>query len=386
MKKDVVIIGGGASGIFSALSISTDKSVCILDNVPLGKKLLVTGNGRANLTNKDLNIRFYNRDLSSFFDRFNTQDTITTFKDLGIMTYADQEGRIYPITNTASSVYEILNYKLESLDNVEYIRKIAKRVSVCEYGYKIELEDDVIECKACIVACGGNAKLQLPNKVRINEFTPALCSLQTTENNGLNGIRVNPAHVSLLVDNIMEYSEIGEILFKDNGISGIVIMNISNHLPSQFQNAKLSIDLLPNYPHNDLKSILKQIIQNNKHLLVSQFLNGLIHKALASKILSKAKVNFSDKASTLTTTKINQIVDIIKNYTLDITGRLNNNQIYMGGIPLEDLNENLEHKNYPNLYFVGEFTEVIGHCGGYNLQWAFTSGSIAGKAINNKKD
>ena len=387
MKKDVVIIGGGASGLFTALHIADDISVCIIDSAPLGKKLLVTGNGRANLTNTDISNKYYNKDLDKYFDRFNATDTIKLFAKLGLLTYADDEGRVYPITNTATSVQDVLTSKIISNNNIEYIRNKVATVSPIENGYLITLDNEQsIECTYCVVACGGNAKINLPLEISIQEFTPALCSLETTPNTGLNGIRVHPATVSLFVDNNNIYSEQGEILFKENGISGIVIMNISNHLPKDVQNTHLIIDLLPTYTNEKLFDILVDIIQNNHHLLVGQICNGILHKSLASNVLSRAKLHFNDKASNLSHTKLKEIVFQIKNYYVKVIGRLQNNQIYLGGVALNDLNYELEHKKASNLYFAGEFTEVAGHCGGFNLQWAFTSGAIIGKSISSKKD
>jgi len=382
MKKDVVIIGGGASGVFCAINLPKHLNIAIIEPMALGKKFLVTGNGRCNLTNLD-HSNAYNKDLSSFFDRFNQFDTINTFKNLGLLTYADNEGRVYPTSNSAVSVQTVLTQKIETLKNISHIRDYATRVYKENNEYLVTTSNgEKITSKYIVLACGGNAKIELPKDIYITPFTPALCGLTTTVNNGLNGVRVQDVVVSLYNKDKEIYTERGEILFKENGISGIVIMNISNYI-KDFDNTTLKIDLLPNYSKSELVDFIKETIQKND-LLVSQILNGVLNLSLASNILSSSGVQFNAKAKTLKDEKITTIADKIKCYKINVLGASNNNQIYLGGVPLNDLSENLEHNAHANLYILGEFTEVIGHCGGHNLQWAFTSGSIVGRAISEK--
>ncbi len=382
MKKDVVIIGGGASGLFCALNLNKHLDTLIIEPMPLGKKFLVTGNGRCNLTNID-HANAYNKDLSSFFDKFNQFDTIKTFSDLGLLTYTDSEGRVYPISNSAVSVQTILQQKINTLDHISYLKDYATSICKGDNEYIITTASgEKVTSKYVVVAVGGGAKLDLPNDILVTPFTPALCGLATTKNYGLNGVRVQNVNVSLYNKDIEVYRESGEILFKENGISGIVIMNISNHI-KDFDSAMLKIDLLPSHTKSELVRFIKETIQKND-LLVSQILNGILHLSLANHILSKCGVQFNAKASTLNDDKITAIADMIKCYTLKVLGFLSNNQIFAGGVMLSDLNENLEHIAHANLFVVGEFTEVIGHCGGHNLQWAFTSGSIVGRAITER--
>ena len=382
MEKDVVIIGGGASGLFCAINLPKHINATIIDPMALGKKFLVTGNGRCNLTNLDCS-NAYNKDTSGFFDRFNQFDTINTFKNLGLLTYADSEGRVYPTSNSAVSVQTILTQKIETLKNISYMRDCVTSVCANNGKYIITTTNgEKVTSKYVVLACGGNAKIDLPKDIFITPFTPALCGLVTAKNNGLNGVRVQDVVVSLYNKDKEIYKERGEILFKDNGISGIVVMNISNHI-KDFDNTTLKIDLLPNYTKSELVRFIQETIQKND-LLVSQILNGILNLALASSILSSCGVQFNANAKTLKDEKIISVVDKIKGYTLKVLGMSNNNQIFFGGVLLGDLSENLEHNAHANLYVTGEFTEVIGHCGGHNLQWAFTSGSIVGRAISEK--
>ena len=376
MKKDIIIIGGGASSLFCALHLK-DTNICIIDPHPLGKKLLVTGNGKCNLTNTNCKtfISAYNIDISKFLEVFDHNDTIDTLHRLGLLVYEDDQGRIYPITNSAVSVQDTL---VRAISNkVEYIRAKATKVTPLSGGYRVHYDDTFVDAKYCIVACGGNAQIDLPN-VDIQPFTRGLCGLTTTQNHGLNGVRVSPVKVTLTSK---PYSEMGEVLFKEHGISGIVIMNMSNFIQDT---ASLELDLLPQYSQEYLLEHITSTIKNNE-LLSSEILNGILIKSLAANILSKAKIDFNTSASTLNIEEIKKIVGFIKHYPIQVIGKESNNQIHLGGVPLKDLTSELEHKNNRNLYITGEYTQVKGQCGGYNLQWAFTSGTIVAKSINKRR-
>ena len=380
---DTIIIGGGASGIMCALNIKDKKTLLIEKDDKIGKKILVTGNGRCNFTNKILSTEFYNnKNIKRYFDKFNNNDTIKYFKNLGLESYLDEEGRAYPISNHASSVLDSLRYSLDKKKNVEIkTNQKALKIELIENQYVIKTESDTFVSKNLIICMGGNFQNIFHFKLNYTPFSPCLCGLKTEKNKGLNGIKQKNVLIKL-IQNKNEYCENGEVLFKDNGISGICIFNLSNFY-NENKPADLLLDLLKDHLEEEL---LKNLTNRTKKFeKVNELLTGMFHKQLSLNILGKSKVDINKKSAMLTNEEILRICKTIKNYKLKVLGKENNNQIYKGGISLNDLKETLEHKTYNNLYFSGEACDINAICGGYNLQWAWTSGKIIADAINNKK-
>lgn len=379
-KYDVIIVGAGASGLMCALATKNKKVLILEKDNKIGKKILVTGNGRCNLTNKNINQSFYNtNNVSKFFNVFSNNQTLKFFEDIGLNCYYDEEGRCYPISNHASSVLECLRLSIEKQPNI--------KVKTNEKVVKIEKKDDYFVVKtnnweyvstSVVVSAGGNFENIFDFNVSVSAFRPALCSLKTNFNKGVNGVRQKNVLAKLIINNNLIKQEAGEILLKENSVSGICIFNLSNYYISQ-KDAKIVLDLLPMFNNDELVTLLSkklEIYKNSNNLL-----NGLFYKDLCLNILEKCNLTNKDSSS-ISLTEIENLAFIIKNYSLDITGYGENNQIYAGGVDLENLDENLMLKDIKNLYFTGEACNVYGNCGGYNLQWAWTSGFVAGKHLS----
>ena len=378
---DIIIIGGGASGIMCALNIE-NKSVLILEKQDkIGKKILVTGNGRCNLTNKNLTNFYYNtKKVDDFFSRFNNYDALNYFHSIGLETYCDSEGRYYPISNYSASVLDTMRLSLNKKTNVTILTNhSAEKISFTDNKYVVFTSEESFICDNLVFALGGDFDNIFDFNIDYTPFSPALCSFKTEKNKGLNGIRQK--NVVVKFDN-ETYSQKGEILFKDNGISGICVFNLSMRY-NKSQNKILNIDLLPNYSKEELTTLLK--FKTNIFDKCENLLTGLFQKQLCLSILEKANINILTNCKQLTNDEINSICNTIKNYQIKILGLENNNQIFNGGVSLNDLSKDLEHNKYKNLFFIGEACDVSGECGGYNLQWAWTSGVISAKALNNKQ-
>lgn len=379
---DTIIIGGGASGLMCALNID-NKSVLVLEKQDkIGKKILVTGNGRCNLTNKKLSSIYYNTSkVDNFFSRFNNFSTLEYFHSIGLETYCDGEGRFYPISNYSASVLDIMRLSLNKKSNVTILtNNSAEKISYVNNKYVVFTNEESFKCDNLVFATGGNFNNIFDFDIHFTPFSPALCGLKTEKNKGLNGIKQK--NVIVKFDNNETYSQKGEILFKDNGISGICIFNLSMHYDN-LQNKFLDIDLLPNYSENELFELLKYkttIFDKCENLLT-----GLFQKQLCFTILEKANIELMKNCKQLTFDEIKTICHTIKHYKEQILGLENNNQIFNGGVSLENLTDNLEYVGHKNLFFIGEACDVSGECGGYNLQWAWTSGTISAQAINNKQ-
>lgn len=373
---ETIVVGGGASGCLCALA--SDKKVTIIEkDNKLAKKLLVTGNGRCNLTNLQVDDKYYNTSIKKYLSVFDNKKTLDFFNDLGLVSYSDEQGRVYPISNSAKSVQQIIVNRLSK--TTPFINDTITSIKKEGENFVLTGNNDSYSCKKLVLAC---AKCELLDglKIKYKVFSPSLCSLKTQSTRNLNNIRVDNVKVSAENNFGQKKSEIGEVLFKESGLSGIVIFNISSLFARQGSFCgKVTIDLLPSLS----KSQLLQLLEKRKGLdvLVSDYFDGLFVKEIAYEILNRLKLNENRSCKELNESEILRIAKTIKNLSFDVKGFYPNNQVYSGGVCLDDLDEKLQHKKVKNLYICGELCDVDGECGGYNLQWAWTSGYIVGKSI-----
>ena len=374
----IAIIGAGASGLVAGLCASKNNDVTIYcADEKIGKKILVTGNGRCNLTNTQGFDTAYNQDVSKFFEKISNLDIIKFFNNLGLEIYVDEEGRVYPLSNSAQSVVEVLtnalakdnvNIKFEKVEDI----KIDNRFNVIT-----NLSNE--EYDKVIIATGSENVLLDKMKIKYKPFSPSLVALKTKENTKeLSGLRLTNVKVTLDVDN-KKYTEFGEVLFKDNGLSGICIFNISAYLARKNNfNAKIYIDLLPKFTYENVVIMLTNRLKLN-FKNISEFMTGLFNKKINKYLLKNLNLDEQKNIKELNSNIIEKIAKIIKNLPFNVVGYYENNQVKSGGVRLCDLTENCEYKEIKNLYFIGEIVDVDGLCGGYNLSWAFVSAMLAGE-------
>lgn len=378
-KFDVIIIGAGASGIMCALN-AKPKTLLLEGSDRIGKKILATGNGKCNITNNYVDVSHYNTPLvKNYLQKFNQEQTLQYFENLGLFTYADEAGRRYPLSNSANTVLDILMKALSLKKNVQTVVNVfPESIAVTNDGFIVNTQNQTCFCHQLVIATGGNSGIKYLNQLNIpyQSFRPSLMGLKTTKNKGLAGVRVSNVRVTC-----NQFDEIGEILFKEDGISGIVIFNLSAHLArNKITNGKIAIDLLPDIKVSTLLEMLQQSIMRNPHYTLVEILEGFLHKSLAKNILEKLSLNYN-LAQDSNTTDITRLVHFIKNYVVNFTGYSDNNQVHTGGISLNVLDDHLQSKQIKHLYFIGEIVDVDGVCGGYNLQWAWTSGKIVGDSL-----
>lgn len=376
-KYEVIIVGAGASGIMCALNTSK-KTLLIEAGERVGKKILATGNGKCNISNDVVEAQNYNTPLvEQYFKQFDNVQTLKYFERLGIFTYADDEGRRYPLSNSANTVLDILLKSLSLKKNVEVLVN-TKPLAVAKVndGFKVTTVDKTYLTKKLVIATGGNSGMQYLKNLGVNfeTFLPSLVGLKTKKNKGLAGVRVS--NVKVKFNHL--FDEVGEILFKEDGISGIVIFNLSAHLARhKISSGKITIDLLSNVSTKNLLTMLQTSIVNNPNYHLNNILEGILHKSLAKNILQQLSLD-ELLAKDCAEHDISRIVHTIKNYEVIVTGYADNNQVHTGGVSLKDLDCQLQHQQIKNLYLIGEVVNVDGVCGGYNLQWAWTSGKIVG--------
>ncbi len=378
---DVIIIGGGASGVMTALNIK-GKNIAIIDSgKSLAKKIMVTGNGRCNLTNTNMSSSYYNQNIDKFLAKFDQNDTLEFFAKLGLETYADAEGRVYPLSNSAKSVVDVINLALKDKVTAILEQKVID-IKKQNNSFVVTTGQDAFGAKNIVVATGGNSMLDIIENlgVETTSFTPSLVALKCPEIKDLNGIKASNVSVTIVNCNGTAKSERGEVLFKDGGISGIVVFNLSSVFARQNNfNGKVTIDLLPDLSYDKLCEKLKQ--RKTLNVNIDKFFTGLFLPALSNEIFKKCKLNTNINCNKLTNEQISNLAQTIKNISYNVKGYFDNNQVFSGGVKLSCLDDNLQSKQVPGLYFAGEICDIDGVCGGYNLQWAFTSGKIVGDSL-----
>ena len=391
---EIAIIGGGASGLMAAIAAKTDStSVTIYEKEKrVGRKILATGNGRCNLTNSGADINDYHSGNLSFLKgaktRFWVDETLSFFEDLGLVCKEEDEGKIYPYSDTASSVLDVLRRKVDSIGvdtvcefAIEGVRKTNGRFKL------ISKDGEERECDRVIVATGGMAGASLGSDGsgyailksfghKITPLTPSLVQIKTeTETvRKLKGIKVQ-AEVK-----IGEHSRRGELLFTDYGISGPPVFSLSSYLD---RNEYVIIDIMPDYSYDDVYNMLCMRCAAFYDTTLEDFFTGMLNKRVGMAVLKHSGVEpLSRMSATLTEKEIKAVTHTIKSMRLKITGTAswNSAQVTKGGADVTEFDPvTMMSKRACGLYACGEVLDIDGDCGGYNLQWAWSSGYIAGK-------
>lgn len=381
-KFDVIILGGGACGCMAGLaSGGKGRRILIIDKeLKVAKKILSTGNGKCNLSNINMSSNFFNQNIDDFLKRFSTAETLDFFAGLGLNTYADSEGRVYPLSNSAKSVMDVINLSLNER-NVEFLGGNEVKNVYKTDNFVVETENKTFQCDKLVFALGGKNILLAKSffDENVTPPSPSLVSLKATTSHSLVGTKISNCLAKLILPNGQVFEDKGEILFKENGLSGICIFNLSARLArlGEFK-GKLSIDL---FPDMSLSQIEKLIIDRPQTRKICQIFDGLLYPAIGYEILNREKLDEEKEISSLSKDNLLSLAKTIKNLQFEIKGTFDNNQVYSGGVKLSSLTKNLESKKIKGLYFGGEVCDVDGECGGYNLQWAWTSGKIIGDEL-----
>ena len=414
-RYDVMVVGGCASGLCAAIQAArTNKgaSIAVLERLPrVGKKILVTGNGRCNLSNVHTPTHPYHNAIFAkpALEKYCVDKTLSFFKSLGLLTTEDSEGRIYPMSNTAASVLDALRLETQRLGIDLLCDTTVNNIKVLEDGC-FELDCTQTETKnhtniryfsdKIIVATGGKASpvqgsdgsgYPLLKQLRhsITPVFPALVQLNTdnTYTKQLKGIRVS-TNISVEINGKKESSANGEVLFTDYGLSGIAAMEVSRCAAEYFATGKKGsccavLDLAPQLNAEELTQFLTDLATANPGLPLDKFLIGIL-PSKAGQVVCKASglYKLSVDIGSLTSEQINALAQIIKALRLDITSTrgFHQAQITAGGADISEFHaHNLSSCKVKNLYACGEVLDVDAGCGGFNLQWAWSSGLLAGE-------
>lgn len=401
---DVIIIGAGASGLMAAAAAASKGArVALLEHKDdIGKKILATGNGRCNFTNTDMSVNKFHGSkalIKNGLAQFNYADTIRFFKELGIPAY-DNAGYIYPNSRQAASVVAAFRMELMRLHvdvktgiNITDIKPADDRT-----GYCIQTDKGSFKSKRLIIACGLTASPKLGSDGslfrqiealghHIQKPLPALCGFSC---DGLNfkkitGVRCD-ATVASVIDGQMTEQNTGELQLADYGISGIPVFQISSLMSRALdkgQRVEVIIDFLPAFSDDELNGYIKdRSITTTDNRSLNEMLNGLLNNKLLLELIHKSGVSPDKKGRLLTDDDCKSLTRSIKHTAVSVKKPRGAEfaQVCAGGIYTKEIDvRTLESKIHPGLYFCGELLDVDGICGGYNLQWAWTSGYIAGE-------
>ncbi len=403
MKKSVGIIGGGAAGMAAAIAAARQGAqVTVLErNERVGKKILATGNGKCNLGNYQLTTDYYYGSspewIAKALARFGTSETISFFQELGLMV-KEKNGYLYPVSEQAAVVLDVLRFEMQSLGVCVVTECKINQIEKEQTTGKIIVSDGKKKYvfDAVILACGSKAAAKtgsdgsgykLAKKLghQLIPTVPALVQLKCREDylKAVAGVRAEGA-VKVYHGKECVACERGELQFTEYGISGIPVFQISrivNYILREEAEVRVSIDLLPDYTAEAYECL--QVDRKNLHnRTTEEFFTGMLNKKLMQLFMKMAGLKGHLPIEQASEETVKDVYQLCRNWELHVIGSnpYDNAQVCAGGVDTAELTENMESKLVPGVYFAGEIMDVDGKCGGYNLQWAWCSGNIAGNA------
>lgn len=397
-KKSVAIVGGGAAGLMAACLLARAGVACTLleKQARVGRKLLSTGNGRCNLSNLHASSEFYHgskRHIDAALKAFPPQSAVDFFEEIGVECVSDEEGRVYPLSNQAASVLDALRLYADEHGVQTLTEFPVKALTKGKRGFVLQAADGrSVQAEYVIVACGGLAAPKLGGcgdgyallesfGHRLSLRCPAIAALTCDGVRGLKGLR---ARCELALYNNEEKClrrERGEILFGENGVSGIAAMQMARDVNLSKAPCTLKINFLPETEENCIDLRVKRLPERS----MEDFLTGILPKRLGQAVIKAAGVApLSIKAKELSPAQRKRIFACLTGWELKITGTLSfdSAQVTCGGALLKQFDlSTLESQLCEGLFAAGEVLDVDGDCGGFNLHWAWASAYMAANAI-----
>ncbi len=407
--RQVIVIGGGASGLMAAIAAAGQgaEAAILEKNRQVGKKLLVTGNGRCNFSNRNQNLTNYRSDAPAFvkaaLEAFSLEDTLAFFRKLGILV-KERNGYLYPLSGQAASVLDALRLEAERLQVKLRCNTQVQSVDVAADGrFQVHTEGWDYEADAVILACGSMAapgtgatgdgyRFAQSFGHRVVKPLPALTGLYAAEKDcgKLAGVRFE-AEVTLHVQGQGKIREYGEVQFTDYGLSGIPVFQVSRYAARATEEGrpcKVTLALLPDRKEQEVKRLLRELADTDGRVGAAVLL-GVFPDKLCRVLLARAGISEKKSGKDWTEEEISRLSHGIGNMTFHIARvrGMEQAQVCTGGIPLRELKGvSMESSKQPGLYLTGELLDVDGACGGYNLQWAWTSGYLAGVCAAGKNE
>jgi len=403
MKK-ILVIGGGASGMMAAIMAARNgANVTIYEkNDRLGKKILATGNGKCNLTNLDFDISKYNSSniekLGFYFSLFDEKTTIQTFNEFGLLL-KDREGYVYPNCEQASVVVEVLINMLNLLGVNICTETGVLKIEKKDNAFYVTTNKGVDSFDSVIVATGGRAGLSKKDSSyagkdgyyiaqclghTIIPVLPALVQVECQENffDEIAGVRADCV-ITLYNNERAIKREFGEVQITDYGISGIPVFQLSSEISRRLmagESLSCVIDFMPELDEDAFEEFITNRIGQYTGKTVYTFFVGLLNSKLCKLIIKLSGLGFETVIGPEIYSKLLQACYLMKQFVVTVSGTkgFSNAQVCCGGVTLDQIDDKMQSVIIPDLYICGEVLDVDGKCGGYNLQWAWTSGAIAG--------
>ena len=390
----VGIIGGGASGMAAALAAAENSDVQVVlfeRQARVGKKLLATGNGRCNLSNLHAAEVGYHGDDAAFavpaIQKHPPEATLQWFRSLGLYTVAEESGRVYPWSDQANSVVDVLRLAMEKENITVHTGWEVKNIRRKDDGFMV---DDTY-CDRVIIACGGLAGTQLGGSLsgykllskfghKSTKLRPALVQIKCNWHGSaaLKGVRAE-CHVKIFKDGALFKEGSGEMQFTEIGLSGPVMFELSRDICAEAGEWIAELDLLPTYTSD---ALLKELTRRkDTNLTAEDLLTGILHNRLGRVLVKSVGIKSNTLVKDLTAEELQEVCRMVKSCQIVLTEPLDMGaaQVTAGGVLTKDFDpETMESKLVPGLYACGEVLDIDGDCGGYNLQWAWSSGRIAG--------
>ena len=399
---DTIIIGGGASGLAAAVMLKNNNAnfkVAVVEQFErVGKKISVTGNGRCNISNNNIKkSNYHSNSLNKAFEilkDFDASKTAVFFSSIGV-EFTFEGNKAYPRSFQASSVVDALRFSAADLGVEIITNTTVLNISKNNNIFNLKTNNKNFNSKTVIVATGGLAggsklgsngdgyKFLKSLGHKIIDQTPVIVQVKTenTITKSLKGIKVN-AKVSVLNTNTTIATDSGEVLFCDYGLSGPPILQLSRYAK---KGTEISLDILSDIEYSDLVNLIIKRKQIFGSVPLTEFFAGLVHKKLGQAVLKHLGITLSQNGATLTKKDCINIANTLKNFKFKVLGDTGfvNAQATSGGADLKDFDDNLMSQKVCGLFAAGEVLDVDGDCGGFNLQWAWSSANRVSGAVSN---
>ncbi len=404
-KYDVVIIGGGAAGMCAAINIKMRNrgiSVAVIEQLSrVGKKLIATGNGRCNISNMQITLNRYHGDDVAFAEyaltSYDNRYAADFFSELGIVFTYDEKGRAYPYSLQASSVVDALRFALDEYGVDTFVETSVLSYQKQNNGFVLKTNNGDFIAKKVIVATGlysGGQKLGsngtmlkiLKNSgYKTVKATPAIVQIKTETDivKGLKGMKVN-ADATFTINGNTVRTDFGEVLFCDYGLSGPPIMQISREIERTNGEKYITLDLMPEYTFSSICDMLGFRASALHSRKLDEYLSGMLNKRVGQAVIKMSGLKLNDNVSVLKNADIKKIASVIKGMRFKVIGTtgFDNSQVTAGGLDTAQFDpQTMMSRRENGLYCIGEILDIDGDCGGFNLQWAWSSAMCAANAV-----